>query len=557
MNGYLYLNTVKLGDGAAVGPCSVLSQQTEVPPDTAVLPLSTMPGWHGAVGCVAYQKATPFIDREFQRKQDLLRAVFGVPFVVLSHSIPYIPTVFVLQWFWSLCCYYFDDQAFTWFSIFIAWVYVHPLWLTFLAWAIFQKWCIIGQFKPGHMEWNHWAEFKHWLHARTVESHDFAGICEMWVNTEFLSVIYRLMGAKVGKRVQMDHFHAVEHDCISIGDYTVFGSEVFFSCDSRAPWTPTETSTNMGYEITNLGKAANVLDHATMLPGTLVAERAVLGTCTLAPHRSYFHPLAIYSGSNRGRPTHLRDHNAPEALRNLEDKAMRDLDDPVIWWRFNAIIAALTFVAKPIPEALWVITYFGVTAVWDPEEDGILALLAVTPIIYFMVCLIELFVTICAKWLVIGTYKAGEFPFFGQYHVRWMTMMILSSGISDLGEALQGSIFNEWLYRANGAKVGKNCYLSGLAVEYDLLQIGDNCAIGGECDTTGHTVENMVIKLAATKLGNNVTMCPASFAMPGSVLEDRCVLLEHTQVLKGETVPAGEVWAGMPAAMCNPKAPAA
>ena len=60
-------------------------------------------------------------------------------------------------------------------------------------------------------------------------------------------------------------------------------------------------------------------------------------------------------------------------------------------------------------------------------------------------------------------------------------MMIVTSGVSGLGEALQGTVFAEWVYRACGAKVGKNCYLSGLAVEYDLPTVGDNCAIGAEC----------------------------------------------------------------------------
>jgi len=228
-----------------------------------------------------------------------------------------------------------------------------------------------------------------------------------------------------------------------------------------------------------------------------------------------------------------------------------------VWWRFNAVILLITLVAKPIPEALWVVTYFGVTAFWDPEEDGVLSLLTFVPVVYLVVCLIELFLTIGAKWLIIGRYKVGDFPFFGQYHVRWMAMMILSSGVSDLAEAMQGTIFNAWVYRANGARVGRNCYLAGLAVEYDLLEIGDHVAIGPECDTTGHTVENMVIKLAATKLGSGVAMCPASFAMPGAVVEDDAVLLEHTQVLKGETVPRGEVWAGMPAARCQPRPPSA
>lgn len=555
MHGYLHLGTVRLGDGSAVGPCTVLSQQTEVAADRAVLPLSTMAGWHGPVGAVAHQPAARVCSSKFQRRQDLLRAVFGVPLVAITHCIQYIPVIFVLQWFWAWSVRTFGDEyAFHAFSVGLAWVYVHPIWMTFLAVVCLQKWLIVGRFEPGHQEWSHWAEFRHWLHARAVESHDFEQICQMWINTEVLNMIYRLLGAQVGKRVQIDAFHAVEHDLLTIEDYTVFGSEVVLCCDSRAPWTPKEGICGgcpLGYEPIRLGKGSNVLDHCTVLPGATVAERAVLGTCTLAHHRAYIPPLSIHTGSSRGRSLHLRDHNSNKALRALEDKAMQALEDPIVWWRFNAAIVLITLIAKPIPEALWVVTYFGVTAFWDPQEDSLTGLLLFVPVVYFVVCLIELFVTIGAKWLIIGRYKSGDFPFFGQYHVRWMTMMILNSGISDLAEALQGTVFNSWAYRANGARVGENCYLAGLAVEYDLLEIGDNVAIGAECDTTGHTVENMVIKLAATKIGSGVTMCPASFAMPGSVLERNAVLLEHTQVLKGEVVPQGEVWAGMPAARCQ------
>eukprot|EP00434_Breviolum_minutum_P038185 symbB.v1.2.033864.t1/scaffold4269.1/size42136/2 len=135
-----------------------------------------------------------------------------------------------------------------------------------------------------------------------------------------------------------------------------------------------------------------------------------------------------------------------------------------------------------------------------------------------------------------------------------MIMMICGSGISALQDCLHGTVFEVWVARACGSKIGKDCYLSGLIVEYDLLTIGDHVAIGSGCDTTGHTVENMVIKLAPTRIGDGAALLPGSFAMPGSVIEDEAVLMEHTQVLKGETVPAREVWAGMPASGCTPVA---
>ena len=52
-------------------------------------------------------------------------------------------------------------------------------------------------------------------------------------------------------------------------------------------------------------------------------------------------------------------------------------------------------------------------------------------------------------------------------------MMILSGVMEDAVDALQGTEFLAWYYRLMGAKVGQNCCLFGLALEYDLLSMGD------------------------------------------------------------------------------------
>jgi len=288
-----------------------------------------------------------------------------------------------------------------------------------------------------------------------------------------------------------------------------------------------------------------------------VDERAVLGSCSLAHHRSYFPPLSISSGSLRGRAVHLRNHNATKALQMLEDKAMQALDSPVVWWRFNAFLITLALLVKPIAEAMWVLAFFAVGAVWDLEKCGLAVFVVSVPIIHFALGVLELVGQVGFKWLIMGRFRAGDHPFFGDYHCRWMALMLIGHSAQAMTEILQGTAFNAWFYRANGARVGRNCYLAGLVVEYDLLDIGDNVAIGHKCDTTCHTVENMVIKLAPTHIEQGACLLPGSFAMPGTVLEEEAVLLEHSQVLKGETVPRGEVWAGMPAARCCPQSAAA
>lgn len=110
-----------------------------------------------------------------------------------------------------------------------------------------------------------------------------------------------------------------------------------------------------------------------------------------------------------------------------------------------------------------------------------------------------------------------------------------------------GSVYAIWLYRAFGSKIGENACLLGSPLEFDLLAVGDCGTVGLNCDVTCHTVEMMVIKLAPVVVGPGATIGNGSVLMPGGEMEACSVLLDQSQVLKGETVPAGEVWAGLPA----------
>lgn len=564
MHGQVHLDYIQVGEGASVGPTAVLSQASCLPPRKVVLPLSTMEGWHGPVGSVACQDAAPpTSSTEFRHRQDLLRGWFGLPAVLILHTLPYVATTFFLEAVWHFLYPRWEyKQALAIFGYILPWIYAHPMWISLVTAVVLQKWLLIGDFRKVSKKQSHWTEFKHWLHARAVESHDFEDVGNLWVNSEVLSSIYWLLGTRVGQRVQIDKLHLVENDCLTIGDYCVFGTDVLIHCDTESPWVPESytKSRSDDFDARRFGdirfeRAANILDHCTLLPGVTAAERSVLGTCTLAPAGSYYPPLAIHSGSQRGHSLHLRDHNASPALRDLEDRTMKDLDNPATWWLFNLILFLVVIIASPIPEAAWVVTYYAVCSIWDIENGSLMELLLVTPFVYNFVELVLLSLNIILKWVIMGRYQVADHRFFGSYHIRWMAMMVFGSGISALQDCFHGTVFEAWLARACGAKIGKECYLAGLMIEYDLLTVGDHVAICSGCDTTGHTVENMVIKLATTRIGDGVAMLPGSFAMPGSIVEDEAVLMEHTQVLKGETVPRGEVWAGMPASACKPRAP--
>merc|ERR1719401_112076 len=154
---------------------------------------------------------------------------------------------------------------------------------------------------------------------------------------------------------------------------------------------------------------------------------------------------------------------------------------------------------------------------------------------------------LCAlKWLVVGKFREREVVFFGLQHFLWMVWLLVSSSFNHL-EGFHGTALYSTFLRVMGAEVGRDCALFGFALEFDLLHIGDRVSVGVDCDNTCHTVENMVLKMVPVRLGSYSSMQHHSFVMPGAELGVGAVLFEESQVLKGETVPTNEIWAGNPA----------
>ena len=124
--------------------------------------------------------------------------------------------------------------------------------------------------------------------------------------------MYRSLGVHVGRRVQVDNFHIVEHDCVAIEDDCVLGSAISMHCSGAEG----------AREPIRLRRGANLLDHCCVQPGVTVGERAVLGSTTIAPRGACFAPESISTGAVGGRPVRLRfqartSHALPTLLAEM------------------------------------------------------------------------------------------------------------------------------------------------------------------------------------------------------------------------------------------------
>ncbi|MHA2295876.1 MAG: acyltransferase [Candidatus Hodarchaeales archaeon] len=114
--------------------------------------------------------------------------------------------------------------------------------------------------------------------------------------------------------------------------------------------------------------------------------------------------------------------------------------------------------------------------------------------------------------------------------------------------AYQKAIF-PYSLRLYGLKCGKNVHLETRTYieTAGLVEIGENSFIGYNSVVTGHANENRSIIVNPTKIGKNVHVGSYSLVASGCTIGDGSVLADKSGIIKDHSIPANQVWVGLPA----------
>ncbi len=99
-------------------------------------------------------------------------------------------------------------------------------WPVFLIFSIAAKWVIIGRYKPGDYPLWGFYYWRWWLCNRVQAFSGLAGLA----GTPLQPLVFRLMGAKVGKGCTIDSGHGSAWDLLTIGADTSIGADSQFLC---------------------------------------------------------------------------------------------------------------------------------------------------------------------------------------------------------------------------------------------------------------------------------------------------------------------------------------
>jgi non-ribosomal peptide synthetase-like protein len=156
-------------------------------------------------------------------------------------------------------------------------------------------------------------------------------------------------------------------------------------------------------------------------------------------------------------------------------------------------------------------------------------------------------VSIAAKWLLIGRFKAQAIPIWSFAYFRfWVvkTMMRTSPIMAFAGTPL----YNAYL-RLMGARIGKGAVLSCRygPVCADMLSVGNNTILRKDTIILGYRAQSNFIHVGPVEIGSNAFVGEASVIDIDIAMGDGTQLGHASSLQSGQRVPAGKHYHGSPA----------
>jgi len=156
-----------------------------------------------------------------------------------------------------------------------------------------------------------------------------------------------------------------------------------------------------------------------------------------------------------------------------------------------------------------------------------------------------------AKWVLVGPWKAQEFPLWGARYLRfWVVQRILRA--NPLAVFAGSPLYNLYL-RCLGARVGPGAVILTRAIPVctDLLTIGRGTIVRKDTHLTGYRAVAGRIQTGPITIGADAVVGEQSVLDIGAVMGNGAQLGHASSLQSGQVIPDGESWHGSPAVRCD------
>jgi non-ribosomal peptide synthetase-like protein len=420
------------------------------------------------------------------------------------------------------------------------------------------KWLLLGRVKEGTHRLHTLPYLRRWFFNQTMDlSLDILGPIYASI---FLAPWYKMLGAKLGDGAEVSTASFISPDLLSIDE----GS---FIADSVSMGAPRVRDGLVAVGKNHVGKRSFIGNSALLLPGAVIGDNVLIGCLSVPP---------------AGAAEALREDSAwlgsPAIFLPQRQKSAGFSDETTFHpnWKLRAQRAAIEFFRVLAPSTGFIIIisllfsallllkdYFSDAAdqtllsacfseaqlEYFGDHETLMSLLCF-PFLYVACGLAAALITMAAKWTLVWRYRPGEKPLWSTAVWRNELINTLHEHLAEpfLAGALAGTPFLCWYFRLLGAKIGRRVYMETTDLtEFDLVRIGDEAALNADCTIQTHLFEDRVMKMSTIQIGPRAAVGAGSLVLYDTVMGAGAALGDLSLLMKGETLPPGSRWEGIPA----------
>ncbi|OLZ59390.1 peptide synthetase [Streptomyces sp. IMTB 2501] len=342
----------------------------------------------------------------------------------------------------------------------------------------------------------------------------------------------RLLGARVGRSAEVSTVAHIDPDLLTLHD----GS---FVADMAGLGVAAFAADRMAFAPTEVGGRAFVGNAALVPAGTRLGPGCLVGVGTVPP-TGEVPPGTTWLGSPALRlPVRQGSGRYPETLTFRPTRG-------TVLGRL-----AIEFFRVTLPSTLLAAAGLGYlsTLACLAREAGPVVVLLVSPLLAMGAMSAVVGCCALAKWAVAGRYQQRVEPLWSLFvrRTEFVTGLFESAAVPAGVGALVGTPFLPPVLRLFGARIGRRAWIATTYLtEFDLVEAGDDAAIGMHVSLQTHLFEDRVMKMSRVTVGPGTSIGARSVVLYDAVVGAGARLGALSLVMKGEHLTPGMYWQGLP-----------
>jgi len=547
-DGMLKIGPIDIGNRCFVGANSVIGINTQLADRARLGELSLLPDgkgiptgqyWQGSPAMPNQQIIPPSVNLggAFQSGSRLKRGWFWLLHLVAIFGFLLVPATATLPGS-VLIAYLYEQSGILGLLLGAPVAAVLFIVLFCLETALVKK-LLLGKVKAGRYRLMSSFYIRQWLVDRLMVSS--LDILRTLYATLYLPPWFRLLGARLGKRVEISTVAHLSPDLLSIADESFVADSVFicaFQVDRG--WVTVAP--------TRIGRRSFLGNSALLPPNSDIGNGCLIGCLSVPP---------TGGGATEDKTCWLGSPAIflPRRQENHRFSEQQTYKPPLHLYPQRLAIeffkvtlpATITFIAL----SLLVIGLLHLSSQFNWEQT-----LLIFPALWFGVSLCAALFIIPMKWLLIGKYRSTTKPL-------WSTFVWRSELITGLYESiaaplllnpLLGTPFAACYLRLLGVKIGSRVFLeTTLLSEFDLVRIDNDAALNMSCTIQTHLFEDRVMKMSHLHISDRCSVGNMAVVLYETQMQRNSSLNSLSLLMKGEILPANTQWQGIPARLRHQK----